>query len=95
MIDICGIREEYLPTLHESYDAVGTVLPEIMSQLGLTGEIKVAAGAGDNAAAAIGTGACGAGKCNLSLGTSGTIFITSDKFLVDEYNSLHARQIRL
>ena len=90
MIDICGIREEYLPTLHESYDAVGTVLPEIMSQLGLTGEIKVAAGAGDNAAAAIGTGACGAGKCNLSLGTSGTIFITSDKFLVDEYNSLHS-----
>jgi xylulokinase len=90
MIDICGIREEYLPTLHESYDAVGTVLPEIMSQLGLTSEIKVAAGAGDNAAAAIGTGACGAGKCNLSLGTSGTIFITSDKFLVDEYNSLHS-----
>ena len=90
MIDICGIKEEYLPTLHESYDAVGTVLPEIMSQLGLTGEIKVAAGAGDNAAAAIGTGACGAGKCNLSLGTSGTIFITSDKFLVDEYNSLHS-----
>ena len=90
MIDICGIREEYLPTLYESYDAVGTVLPEIMSQLGLTGEIKVAAGAGDNAAAAIGTGACGAGKCNLSLGTSGTIFITSDKFLVDEYNSLHS-----
>ena len=90
MIDICGIREEYLPTLHESYDAVGTVIPEIMSQLGLTGVIKVAAGAGDNAAAAIGTGACGAGKCNLSLGTSGTIFITSDKFLVDEYNSLHS-----
>lgn len=90
MIDICGIKEEFLPTLHESYDAVGSVTPEIMAELGLSGDIKVAAGAGDNAAAAIGTGACGAGKCNLSLGTSGTIFITSDRFAVDDFNSLHS-----
>ena len=90
MIDICGIREEMLPKLYESYDVVGCVKASVMDELGLSGEVKVVAGAGDNAAAAIGTGACGAGKCNLSLGTSGTIFITSDKFAVDDNNSLHS-----
>ncbi|MBU3803245.1 MAG: xylulokinase, partial [Candidatus Cellulosilyticum pullistercoris] len=43
-----------------------------------------------NAAAAIGTGTVGEGRCNISLGTSGTIFISSEKFGVDENNALHA-----
>lgn len=42
--------------------------------------MTVAAGAGDNAAAAIATGTIGNGNCNISLGTSGTIFISSDRF---------------
>ena len=48
------------------------------------------AGAGDNAAAAVGTGTVGEGACNLSLGTSGTIFISSEHFGVDPNNALHA-----
>lgn len=59
-------------------------------KLGFSEECIVAAGAGDNAAAAIGTGTVGAGKCNLSLGTSGTLFITSDEFRVDSHNALHS-----
>ncbi|MBR0515941.1 MAG: xylulokinase [Eubacterium sp.] len=90
MIDICGITEEMLPKLNDSFNVVGTVKDDIMAKTGLSGSVKVVAGAGDNAAAAIGTGACGAGKCNLSLGTSGTIFITSDRFAVDDNNSLHS-----
>jgi D-xylulose kinase len=90
MLDICGIRSEQLPTLHESYEAVGKVTDAIKAELNIKGEAIVAAGAGDNAAAAVGTGAVGPSKCNLSIGTSGTIFITSDKFLVDPKNSLHA-----
>ena len=90
MLAICGVRSEQLPTLHESYEAVGKVTDAIKFELGLKGEAIVAAGAGDNAAAAVGTGAVGPSKCNLSIGTSGTIFITSDKFLVDPKNSLHA-----
>ena len=90
MLDICGVRSEQLPTLHESYEAVGKVTDALKAELGLKGEAVVAAGAGDNAAAAVGTGAIGPSKCNLSLGTSGTIFITSEKFLVDPKNSLHA-----
>lgn len=72
------------------YEVVGQVQAKIKNELGLKGEVLVAAGAGDNAAAAVGTGAVGNAKCNLSLGTSGTIFITSEKFLVDKKNSLHA-----
>ena len=90
MCDICGIREEMLPKLFESYECVGTLKKEIAQALGLSEKVKVAAGAGDNAAAAVGTGTVGEGMCNISLGTSGTIFISSKKFGVDTYNALHA-----
>lgn len=90
MMDICGITEEQLPKLYESYEVVGTLKPEIAKELGLSEEVKVIAGAGDNAAAAVGTGTVGDGRCNISLGTSGTIFISSKEFGVDEHNALHS-----
>ncbi len=90
MCDICGISEEMLPNIYESYECVGTVLPEISAQLGFGNNVKVAAGAGDNAAAAVATGTVGAGSCNISLGTSGTIFIALQKFGVDKNNALHS-----
>lgn len=90
MIDLCGISEKMLPVLHESYEVVGQLRPQIAQELGLPKTVKVVAGAGDNAAAAVGTGTVGSGRCNISLGTSGTIFISSDSFCVDKYNSLHS-----
>lgn len=90
MMDICGITEEQLPKLFESYEAVGTLLPQVAEELGLPAQVKIAAGAGDNAAAAVGTGTVGDGRCNISLGTSGTVFIASNKFAVDSNNALHA-----
>ena len=90
MLAICLVDEEWLPHLYESYEQVGTLLPEVADELGLSRKVIVAAGAGDNAAAAIGTGAVGPDKCNLSLGTSGTIFMTTDKFGVDPNNALHS-----
>ena len=90
MLDICGITEAQMPALYESFEVVGTVLPEVAAALGIPATAKVIAGAGDNAAAAVGTGVVGAGGCNISLGTSGTIFISSDKFGVDPNNALHA-----
>lgn len=90
MLNICGVTEGQMPTLYESYQAVGTLLPEISERLGLPGDVRVAAGAGDNAAAAVGTGTVGSGGCNISLGTSGTIFISSGEFGVDPNNGLHA-----
>lgn len=89
MLEICGITEDKLPKLYESYDVVGTLKKEIADMFDF-GEVKVVAGAGDNAAAAIGTGTVGNGKCNISLGTSGTIFISSNSFGVDKFNALHS-----
>ncbi len=63
MCDICGVKEEQLAKIYESYETVGTVLPEIAKELGISENVRVAAGAG------------GDGMCNISLGTRGTIFI--------------------
>ena len=90
MIDICSISEDMLPKLYESYEAVGDIKPELAKELGLNEGIKIVAGAGDNAAAAIGTATVGEGACNISLGTSGTVFISSKNFGVDSFNALHS-----
>ena len=90
MMEICDVKEEQLAKVFESYEVVGTLKPDVADELGLSTEVKIIAGAGDNAAAAVGTGTVGDGRCNISLGTSGTIFISSDSFGVDENNALHS-----
>ena len=90
MLELCGVTEHQMPGLYESFDCIGTVKPEVAEKLGICADVKVAAGAGDNAAAAVGTGVVGEGGCNISLGTSGTVFISSRKFGVDPNNALHA-----
>ncbi|MGM9607152.1 MAG: xylulokinase [Oscillospiraceae bacterium] len=90
MLSICGIAEAQMPKLFESYECIGTVKPDVAKLLGIPETTKVCAGAGDNAAAAVGTGVVGEGGCNISLGTSGTVFISSEKFGVDKNNALHA-----
>ena len=90
MLEICSVKEEQMPKLFESYEVIGTVLPEIAAELGISSKAIVVAGAGDNAAAAIGTATTGEGKCNISLGTSGTIFVSSENFGVDKFNALHS-----
>ena len=90
MLEICGVTEEQMAKVYESYETVGNVLPEIAKELDIPETVRIVAGAGDNAAAAVGTGTVGDGRCNISLGTSGTIFISSEKFGVDRNNALHA-----
>lgn len=90
MMEICGITENQLANIYESYEVVGTLKSEIAEKIGLSTDVKIVAGAGDNAAAAVGTGTVGDGMCNISLGTSGTIFISSKNFGVDKNNALHA-----
>ena len=90
MLEICGLREAQMAKIFESYEVVGTLKPDVAGRLGLPETVKVCAGAGDNAAAAVGTGTVGDGRCNISLGTSGTIFISSEAFGVDPNNALHA-----
>ena len=89
MLDICGINASLMPKIYESYEPVGTLLPEIAEELGLSEGVTVAAGAGDNAAAAVGTGTVGEGACNISVGTSGTIFISAEKFSPNPNPAVH------
>ena len=90
MVEICGIKESQLAKIYESYEVVGTLKSDVAKELGFPEIVKVAAGAGDNAAAAIGTGTVGDARCNISLGTSGTIFISNKSFGVDKNNALHS-----
>ena len=90
MCDICGVKESQLAKVFESYESIGTVKADIASELGIPASTIVAAGAGDNAAAAVGTGTVGDNACNISLGTSGTLFISSKNYGVDANNALHS-----
>lgn len=90
MLNLCGLSQSQMPRLFESYEKIGTVKPELAQALGIPLTTTVCAGAGDNAAAAVGTGVVGEGGCNISLGTSGTVFISSKTFGVDRNNALHA-----
>jgi len=90
MLEICGVSERQMPMIYESADVVGTIKPDMAALLDLPASVRVCAGAGDNAAAAVGTGTVGDRACNISLGTSGTIFIASRTFGVDKYNALHS-----
>lgn len=90
MLELCGITEEQLPKLCESFEVIGHLKDDIAEKTGMSASVKVVAGAGDNAAAAVGTGTVGDGECNISLGTSGTIFISDKNFKMDENNALHS-----
>ena len=69
---------------------VGRLTSSMAERLGLPQSVRICAGAGDNAAAAIGTGTVGDAQCNISLGTSGTVFISSESFVSVPNNALHA-----
>ena len=90
MCQLCSVDMDKLPRLYESYEKIGTILPSVAKELGLDEGVSVSIGAGDNAAAAVGTGTVGNGACNISLGTSGTVFVSQDSFSVDPLNALHS-----
>lgn len=83
MLEIIGIDKNYLPTVFESYEVIGKT-----NTLGLN--CDVVAGAGDNAAAAVGTNTVDAGQCNISLGTSGTVFIPTVNYVKTDNPALHS-----
>lgn len=80
MLDICGLSEKQLPKLFESYQVAGTVLPEVAKTLGLKDKVQVSAGAGDQAAGAVGTGAVKSGLASIAMGTSGVVFAPASEY---------------
>ncbi|MBR6273880.1 MAG: xylulokinase [Lachnospiraceae bacterium] len=89
MCALTGVSVSQLAKIYESYEVVGTVKPEVAKLLGIPASVKVIAGAGDNAAGAVGTGTLKHGMCQVSLGTSGTVLISTDNYAVDPNNTMH------
>lgn len=84
------IPAEYLPKTYEGTDVTGTLSSAVAADLGLPAGIPVFGGGGDQAAAAVGTGAVRAGVVSLSLGTSGVVFATTDGPFIEPEGRLHA-----
>ena len=88
MLGLLHIDENMLPKVYESDECIGYLKDDIAAKLGF-GRVKIIIGAGDNAASAIGTGTVENGSCNISLGTSGTVFVTCDSYECDRVNAIH------
>lgn len=78
-----------LGTVFESCEVTGTLLPEIAAQTGLSDDTKVVGGAGDNAAAAVGTGVVRDGTAFTTIGTSGVVFAHSSQVTIDPKGRVH------
>lgn len=79
-----------LGRMHESADVTGTVTKAAAQTTGLAIGTPVAGGAGDNAAAAIGTGVVKTGRAFTTIGTSGVIFAHADSITIDPKGRVHS-----
>lgn len=85
-----GLHAGHMPALHEGPDAVGWLQPDWCQAWGLPARVRVAAGAGDNAAGAVGVGAVGAGDGFVSLGTSGVLLVATDMARACPESAVHS-----
>lgn len=90
MLDILSINESMLPKVYESFEVVGTLKDEYIEKYKLKNKPKVIIGGGDQAVGAVGTGTVTEGGCSLALGTSGVVFISTDKYIVDKKYGIHS-----
>ena len=89
MFSILHVDESMFPRVYESYEAVGNIKESLADELGFMKSVKIVIGAGDNAASAIGTDTVHDGDCNISIGTSGTVFVCTDNYRCDRKNAIH------
>lgn len=87
--DLLEIDMEMLPKVYESCQVTGTLRKEIAEMLGLEESVIVAGGAGDNAAAALGTGVYEDGKAFTTIGTSGVVFAHTSSTVIDSKGRVH------
>jgi xylulokinase len=90
ILDALEVPIEWLPAVYESPEPTGIVSAEVTSALGLRPGIPVAAGGGDNAAAAIGSAVVRDGVVSSSIGTSGVLFAHTETASPDPSGRIHA-----
>lgn len=89
VLEKLNINKDLLGEVYESCQVTGTLLPHVAEFLGLSPETKVVGGAGDNAAAAVGTGIVKDGTAFTTIGTSGVVFAHSSKVSIDPKGRVH------
>lgn len=90
LLDLLGIDQGWLPPTFEGTQQTGTLSQAAAEATGLRAGIPVFAGGGDQAASAVGTGAVRQGVVSMSVGTSGVLFASTDKPLIEPDGRLHA-----
>lgn len=83
------MKESLLPKLYESAEITGTISTDCAAETGLIAGTPVVAGAGDNAAGAIGMGIVRAGAVSATIGTSGVVFAVTDQPSIDLRGRIH------
>lgn len=83
------MQQSQMPRLVEGSQRGGTLRPALATEWGLSSNVAVAGGAGDNAAAACGIGALGEGQGFVSLGTSGVVLAAREKYAPDPESAVH------
>ncbi|AIY40509.1 Xylulose kinase [Collimonas arenae] len=84
-----GLSRAHMPALYEGQQITGVLKAELAQRWGLR-QIPVVAGAGDNAAGAVGVGIVQPGQAMLSLGTSGVYFAACDGFHANPERAVHS-----
>src|SRR3954454_1965389 len=90
ILDALEIPREWMPRVHEGPEVSGTLRDAVAAELGLPAGLPVAAGGGDNAAAAVGVGVVREGALSSSIGTSAVLFAHRDAFAPDPSGRVHA-----
>ena len=85
-----GMSRAQMPKLTEGSEPAGRLLPALAARWGMATPPVIAGGAGDNAATAVGLGAISPGDAFLSLGTSGVLWVTTDRFAPNPASAVHA-----
>lgn len=89
LLDALELDADWLPRCYESEQVTGTLLPKVARQLGLSPETRVVGGAGDCAAGAVGNGIVNSGVLSTSIGSSGVMFVHSDRVKIDPEGRVH------
>ncbi len=90
LLDALEIPREWLPRVCEGPEVTAVLRDDVADELGLPRGLPVAAGGGDNAAAAVGVGVVREGSVSTSVGTSGVLFAHRDVFTPDPSGRVHA-----
>ena len=90
LLAACGLTRLHMPRLVEGSEVSAELKPALAARWGLPARVRIAGGGGDNAASAVGMGIVEPGQGFVSLGTSGVIFVSSDRFTPNPAQAVHA-----